>query len=142
MTGSIDQEQQLLTIHTTVANLDDARQLARRVVAGRLAACAQLQPIDSLYFWKGELVEEQEIRISFKTSRGQQPALMELIREAHPYELPEISTTPLQDVDPAYRRWLIEQVQPSGAPAPAQEPDQETDQETESPGQSDPIAER
>jgi hypothetical protein len=67
---------------------------------------------------------------------------MELILEAHPYEVPEISTTPLQDVEPAYRRWLIEQVQPSGAPAPAQEPDQETDQETESPWQSDPIAER
>ncbi|MBE9172575.1 divalent-cation tolerance protein CutA [Cyanobium sp. LEGE 06143] len=140
--GSFDQEQQLLTVHTTVANQDDAWRLARRVVTRRLAACAQLQPIDSLYLWKGELVEEPEIRISFKTTRGQQRALMEQIREAHLYEVPEISTTPLQDVEPAYRRWLIEQVQPSGAPAPAQEPKKEPEQEPKSPWQSDPIAER
>ncbi len=142
MMGSIDQEHQLLSVHTSVANQDDAMQLARQVVTRRLAACAQLQPIESLYLWKGELVEEPEIRISFKTTRGQQRALMALIREAHPYEVPEISTTTLQDVEPAYRRWLIEQLHPSAAPAPAQKPEQEPDQVPESPGPSDPIAER
>ena len=101
----------LLAVITTVANTGDARRLVRQVVRAGLAACAQLETIESVYLWKGELVEEPEIRISFKTTSQRRQALMELIREAHPYEIPVILAVHLSDVDPAYRRWVIEQTQ-------------------------------
>lgn len=103
----------LLAVHTTVANHDDARRLARQVIRAGLAACAQLEPIESLYIWKGELVEEAEIRVTFKTTRQHRQALMEVIRETHPYDIPAITATPLQDPDPAYQRWVIGQTQPN-----------------------------
>jgi periplasmic divalent cation tolerance protein len=106
-------ESSLLAVLTTVANRDDARRLARQMVRAGLAACAQLEPIESIYVWKGELVEEPEIRVTFKTTRHHRQALMELLREVHPYEIPAIMATPLQDPDPAYRRWVIEQTLPS-----------------------------
>lgn len=105
-------EEVLLAVHTTVADHDDARRLARQVIRAGLAACAQLEPIESVYIWKGELVEEPEIRITFKTTRQRRQALMEVIREAHPYDIPAIAATPLQDPDPAYRSWVIAQAQP------------------------------
>jgi periplasmic divalent cation tolerance protein len=88
-------ESSLLAVLTTVANRDDARRLARQMVRAGLAACAQLEPIESIYVWKGELVEEPEIRITFKTTRQHRQALMELLREVHPYEIPAIMATPL-----------------------------------------------
>jgi periplasmic divalent cation tolerance protein len=102
----------LLAVHTTVASHDDARRLSREVITAGLAACAQLEPIESLYIWKGELVEEPEIRITFKTTRQRLQALMKVIREAHPYEIPAITATPLQDPDPAYLSWVVGQTHP------------------------------
>lgn len=142
------QDPQLLTIHTTVARRDDARRLARRVLRAGLAACAQLEPIESLYVWNGELMEEAEVRLSFKTTSLRRQALMDLIREAHPYELPEIAATPLRDADPTYRRWLIGQVQPPEASEPEpetqldREPQPEPEAQPPSPGQSFPAPER
>lgn len=46
-------ESSLLAVLTTVAKRDDARRLARQVVRAGLAACAQLEPIESIYVWKG-----------------------------------------------------------------------------------------
>lgn len=105
-------EEVLLAVQTTVANQDDARRLAREVIRAGLAACAQLEPIESLYIWKGELVEDPEIRITFKTTRQRLQALRKVIREAHPYEIPAITATPLQDPDPAYLSWVVEQTHP------------------------------
>ena len=52
---------------TTVASLQDARQIARKVLDARLAACVQMVAVDSAYLWKGELMEEAEILLLFKT---------------------------------------------------------------------------
>lgn len=114
-------EEVLLAVHTTVANHDDARRLAREVIMARLAACAQLEPIESVYIWKGALVEEPEFRITFKTTRQHLQALMEVVREAHPYEIPAITATPQQDPDPGYLSWVVGQTRPPArrGPAPA-----------------------
>jgi periplasmic divalent cation tolerance protein len=105
-------DEALIAVHTTVANHDDARRLAREVITARLAACAQLEPIESLYIWKGELVEEPEFRITFKTTRTRLQALMQVVREAHPYEIPAITATPQQDPDPDYLNWVVGQTRP------------------------------
>jgi periplasmic divalent cation tolerance protein len=105
-------DQALIAVHTTVANHDDARRLAREGITARLAACAQLEPIESHYIWKGALVEEPEIRITFKTTAARRPALMAWLRREHPYEIPAITAQPLQDPDPAYLSWVGEQTRP------------------------------
>lgn len=109
MTAPLDT---LIAVHTTVANHDDARHLAREVITAGLAACAQLEPIESVYIWKGELVEEPEFRITFKTTRQHLQPLMEMVRGAHPYEIPAITATPQQDPDPDYLSWVIGQTRP------------------------------
>jgi periplasmic divalent cation tolerance protein len=105
-------DEALIAVHTTVASHDDARRLAREAITARLAACVQLEPIESHYIWKGALVEEPEIRITFKTTGRRRQALMAWLRREHPYEIPAISSQSLQDPDPAYLRWVGEQTQP------------------------------
>ena len=51
---------------TTAASEAKAREIAKAALEARLAACAQLFPIQSLYVWKDELREDAEIALHLK----------------------------------------------------------------------------
>ncbi|HNT38064.1 MAG TPA: divalent-cation tolerance protein CutA [Rubrivivax sp.] len=91
---------------TTVGTAADAQRLARAAVAQRLAACAQVEAIDSVYRWQGAVHEEAEYRILFKTAPARVDALMAALRAAHPYELPALHAWPVRKADPAYAAWV------------------------------------
>ena len=98
----------LLAVHTTVASLDAARRMARALVERKLAACAQIGEIESLYAWQGALANEREFRILFKTTDARVAEVEAAIRELHDYELPAIHAQALERVEPAYGRWIEE----------------------------------
>ena len=52
-----------LLVVTTVGTLDDARRIARTLVEQRLAACAQITPIESFYRWQGQVEHAHEYRV-------------------------------------------------------------------------------
>lgn len=98
----------LLAVYTTVARREDAQRIARALVERRLAACAQISEIESFYVWQGELANDPEFRILFKSTEARYPALEAAIRELHDYELPAIHAQALERVEPAYAKWIEE----------------------------------
>ena len=98
----------LLAVSTTVATLEAARQLARTLVERSLAACAEITAIESFYAWKGEVANDQEFRIVFKTTEERHAAVAAAIRELHAYELPAIDAVTLERAWEAYARWIEE----------------------------------
>ena len=60
-----------LLVVTTLATREQALALGREMVERRLAACAQVGAIDSVYRWKGAVEHDTEFRLLLKT----QPAL-------------------------------------------------------------------
>lgn len=95
-----------LIVVTTVGHAEQAHALARQMVQQRLAACAQINAIDSVYRWQGAVHEDTEFRLLFKTSAERAPALMAAIRAQHPYELPALHAVPMALADPAYAQWI------------------------------------
>lgn len=91
---------------TTVGTADDARRLAHTLVERRLAACVQIQAIDSVYRWQGQVQCEPEQRLLCKTTPERAPALMQALREAHPYDLPALHVLATADADAAYAAWV------------------------------------
>jgi len=88
---------------------ETARRLARLLVEGRLAACVQLiDPILSVYRWKGEVREEAEVLLLAKSSQDLLPRIGELLAREHPYELPELAAVPITDGSPPYLQWMKE----------------------------------
>ena len=102
----------LLAVYTTVAGLDAARAMARTLVERKLAACAQIEEIESFYAWQGKLENDREFRILFKTTEARWPAVEAAIRELHGYELPAIHALALEQVHPPYGRWIEEECKP------------------------------
>ena len=95
-----------IAVVTTVATLGQAQAMARTLVERRLAACAQIEPIESFYRWNGALQHDNEQRVLFKTVAARYTALAEAIRALHGYELPAIHALALEPIDPLYAGWI------------------------------------
>ena len=86
-----------------------AKELGRLLLENRLAACVNiLDGMESMYWWKGELVEEQECVLLVKTHYSRIKKLTTLVNKHHPYECPcIISYTIMEDEgNVEYRDWL------------------------------------
>jgi periplasmic divalent cation tolerance protein len=97
---------EVLLVITTVATRADADRLARGMVDQRLAACAQISAIDSVYRWQGAVQAEGEFRLLFKTTARRWPALLAALRTQHPYELPAIVALPCSGALPEFADWV------------------------------------
>lgn len=91
---------------TTVDGRDRARELARAALDGKLAACVQISPVESLYVWEGKLHEEPEFRLEMKHRAEDYAALSALVRRLHPYRTPEILRLDVSAADADYVDWL------------------------------------
>ncbi len=97
----------VIELVTTVPNPDLGRDIGREAVKAGLAACAQVEgPVTSIYSWKGDLAEEREWRIRFKTFGDLASRLEEFIRARHPYAVPEIVVFPIRTVSASYLSWM------------------------------------
>jgi len=100
------EEDDILTVTTTVGSADAARSLARAILAGRLAACVQVEEgLTSFYRWDGKDCEDAEVRLTIKTRPQCEAALRALFAQAHPYELPQFVAW-VGRGSPAYSSWV------------------------------------
>ena len=104
----------LVVVLTTEADQARAQALAEALLERRLVACVSLQPLQSLYSWKGELQRDAEVQLLLKTSADQLGRLREAVMELHSYDTPEWLT------------WALAQLSSDGLrPAPAGTPGDE-----------------
>lgn len=97
----------VLLVITTLPDEASAQQLAEQIIAQRAAACVnRLAPCTSTYRWQGAVETATEVPLLIKTTRAAYAQLEQLIRDAHPYELPEIVAVPFTAGLPAYLDWV------------------------------------
>ena len=92
--------------YVTAPDRKTAKKIAREIVDRRLAACANLWPVDSIYRWRGTREEADEFVIVFKTRKSLLPKLIAQVRRSHPYELPCIVSYPMGPALPEYLDWV------------------------------------
>ena len=98
-------------VTTTTGARHDAEQIAAELVSRRLAACVQVSgPIVSTFRWQGKIETAEEWVCSLKTNIAQLPAIEELFKTIHPYDVPELIATPIGGGSEAYLKWLAEQL--------------------------------
>ena len=96
-----------LLVLTNLPDRAAAERLADLLIAGKLAACVNiLAPCRSVYRWQGAVQHDEEHPLLIKTTAERYPALEQALREAHPYELPEIIAVPIERGLPAYLDWV------------------------------------
>ena len=95
-----------IAVITTVGSRAEAQAMARGLVERKLAACAQIDAIESVHLWDGAIQNEPEFRITFKTTEAQYAAVEAAIRELHSYALPAIHAVALSPVYAPYAQWI------------------------------------
>ncbi|MET8629301.1 divalent-cation tolerance protein CutA [Kitasatospora sp. NPDC004669] len=102
-------QQGFVVVTTTHESEEQARSLAAAVVRERLAACAQVYPVRSVYWWDGEVQDAEEWRIDLKTRAGLADRLAGFIAGRHSYETPEVIAVPVVSGSPGYLAWVAEE---------------------------------
>jgi periplasmic divalent cation tolerance protein len=98
-------------IITTAPKREDAKKLADLALDKNLAACVQIQAeCISTYRWQGQVETSTEYPVHFKTNESNKNALISLLKQNHPYDVPEIICIKLDDVESDYADWLNKQL--------------------------------
>jgi len=96
-----------LVVFITVSGEEEGRKIARLLVGERMAACVNILPgVDSVFWWKGKIDSEQESLLIVKTKAALFPEVVDLVKSAHSYEVPEIVAMPIVAGNEDYLEWL------------------------------------
>lgn len=103
-----------VSIVLVTAPVDAAPELARALVQRRVAACANLIPaVRSFFWWDGEVKDEPEALLILKTRSDAFERLRDAVIELHPYDVPEIIATDVDQALATYARWVGDEVSSS-----------------------------
>lgn len=107
----------VLLVLTTLPDRAAALKLARMLVDARLAACVNVgAPCTSIYRWQGTVEEAEEVPVLIKSTAECYAALETVLRQHHPYELPEILAVRPDRGLPDYLNWVMRE---TASPEPA-----------------------
>ena len=108
---------EVCVVTTTTDRADHARALADQILEHRLAACVQIQPIESHYVWQGQQEQSAEWQLSIKTRSALYGELERFIRARHHYDTPQLLCTPVLAGQADYLAWIGQQTRGLGGQA-------------------------
>ncbi len=94
-----------LVFYITNPDEETARSIANNLVAKRLAACANIFPINSIYRWEGNIQDESEWVILAKTRSELERVLEAEVQAWHPYDVPCILRYEVR-ANAGYEQWI------------------------------------
>lgn len=96
-----------VVVLTTLPDTEAARAFVQRLVDQRVIACGTvLGQATSVFRWQGAVEEATEVQVVLKTRRELWDRLAAAVRDAHPYEVPELLALPVAAGSEAYLAWL------------------------------------
>lgn len=103
---------------TTFPTREAALRAVEEVLGAKLAACANVLPVHSRYWWKKGVESADESLVLFKTVPKRVGALFRYLEVNHPYDVPEVAELDVPRVGGAYLRYLAVTLDPASPPPP------------------------
>ncbi len=94
----------------TASNRAEADVLANRLLEEKLAACVNILPVNSHYWWRGKIEREDELLLLVKTQRSLVKEIVKVVKAHHSYEVPEVIALPVTEGNNDYLRWITDSV--------------------------------
>ena len=92
-------------VYITNPTKREARKIAKFLLEKRLIACANIFPIESLYWWKRKIENEKEFVLIAKTTKENFEKVKKEVEKIHSYSIPCIVKIPVSS-DKKYFDWL------------------------------------
>ncbi len=110
--GAIDAGE-FMVVMTTLPDAGAAKAWVRSLIDRRIIACGTvIDPVTSIYRWKGTVEESNEVQVLIKTHRDRFVELETSMRDLHPYDVPELLALPVAEGLNDYLTWVRTETAP------------------------------
>ena len=96
------------SIYVTARDESEAKKIAQTLVEEKLAACANIFPIFSIYRWNDAIEKSPEAALILKTRADVADAAVARIKALHSYEVPCIVVWQIESGYAPYLQWIDE----------------------------------
>ena len=100
--------------YIVVTTLCDKKKIANKIVDGllskKLVAGSQVIKVNSKYYWNNRLEEVMEYKLEFRTKESKFKEIEEEIKKIHNYEVAEISSYEIINVNKEFLNWIDENI--------------------------------
>ncbi len=94
------------TVLVTYPDEGTAAKISRDLVDRRMAACANIFPVRSIYRWKEEVLDEPEVAVIYKIASSDFEAFKDAVVRLHPYEVPCVVRYDIAEGHAPYLEWI------------------------------------
>ena len=105
---------EILVFYVPCPDKKTADLLISDMLKEKLIACGNIIPVESAYFWEGDLCNEDEYVIFLKTKISNEESIEKYLESQHPYETPCILRYPVV-VNENYGNWIMESTEKKSA---------------------------
>jgi periplasmic divalent cation tolerance protein len=96
-----------LVVFITCPDLESAQNLSDLLLKERLAACVNIIPNLTSFFWWGRKIHRsEEVLLMVKTKESVLRELTRKVKKNHPYENPEVIALPIIGGSKKFTRWI------------------------------------
>lgn len=100
-----------IVLFITTANTEEAQRIADLLLKARKAACVNIVPkISSSFWWQGKPESAEESLLIVKTEASVLDEVVDLVKQHHSYDVPEIIALPIVGGNPDYLDWMGNEV--------------------------------
>lgn len=98
----------VMFVYVTASDVEEAKNIGRRLVEEQLAACANILPgATSIFRWQGKLEEASEAVLILKTTEQKLETLIERAKALHSYDCPCIEALPVVEGNRDFLEWVV-----------------------------------
>ena len=109
----MSEAQNIEIFYVPIGTLEEAKKIARQLLEKKLIACANIIPgVTSIYQWKGNIEEDSEFIVIFKTSKEKSLQCRSEIEKLHPYDTPCVLNLSSSSCNEPYQDWVLQQLAP------------------------------
>ncbi len=98
-------------VYITASSKGEAEKLAKHLLEKKLAACVNIFPIKSYFWWEGKIEEAEEYGMIVKTRAEKFSALRDEVKKLHSYTVPCICAIPIERGLKEFLDWIDETVE-------------------------------
>ena len=96
-----------IVVFITVDSQENAQKISNKLLTEKKAACVNIiSKVESQYWWQGKIESANELLMIVKTRAALIDELIQLVKEIHPYSVPEIIALPIIGGNNDYLQWI------------------------------------
>jgi len=100
----------MILIYITCPNKEEAKKIGLFLIKKRLAACCNIFPIESIYWWQNKIVKDKEAVLIVKTLKKNFKKIEKEVKKLHSYTTPFIAEISISRVSQDIVKWLEKEI--------------------------------